>query len=340
MNRFSFTILSIVIAQTVSAQSLFVNALKQQYFPKNIPAGNYSGMAHIADNDYAVVSDKSSEDGFFVFNITTDAATGRIMNARNKGFHSIGTNMGDLEAVAYDSKAKLLYICSEAKNRVVEYDMTANRLTGNALDLSAYYDGLEGNGGIESLCYDNDTQLLWTINEKPQKQDTSGDAYILRLMSFDKGFHLTATYPYLMDAPKAKTTEGCIHVMGVSEIAAVGEGNILVLEREFYVPKMKLGAYCICKIYIVRPSASDSISYNQTLRAGTQFIHKEKLTEWTTSLSMFGRSIANYEGMCLGPQLNNGNRLLMLVADSQNQYRGVLRDWFKSIVLSPTKDSE
>ena len=44
-------------------------------------------------------------------------------------------------------------------------------------------------------------------------------------------------------------------------------------------------------------------------------------------------SFANYEGMCLGPVLPDGGRVLILVADSQPGYKGILRDWFKTIVL-------
>jgi hypothetical protein len=31
--------------------------------------------------------------------------------------------------------------------------------------------------------------------------------------------------------------------------------------------------------------------------------------------------------------LADGRQVLLLVADSQNQYKGLLRDWFRTIVL-------
>ena len=43
---------------------------------------------------------------------------------------------------------------------------------------------------------------------------------------------------------------------------------------------------------------------------------------------------ANFEGLCAGPKLSDGRQVLLLVADSQNQYRGVFRDWFKTIVIA------
>ena len=34
-----------------------------------------------------------------------------------------------------------------------------------------------------------------------------------------------------------------------------------------------------------------------------------------------------------GPRLADGRQLLVLVADSQNQYKGVFKDWFKTVVM-------
>ena len=147
----SFIILLAMVAQTVSAQSLFMKECRQRHFPKEIPPGNYSGITYLGHNDYAVVSDKSEEDGFFIFNITVDSISGEIKDVRNKGFHGIGTKHGDLEGIAFDSSSGLLYLCSEAKSRIVEYDMKKKKPTGRTLDLTPYYIGMEGNGGMESL---------------------------------------------------------------------------------------------------------------------------------------------------------------------------------------------
>ena len=58
------------------------------------------------------------------------------------------------------------------------------------------------------------------------------------------------------------------------------------------------------------------------------------LTQWKTKLTLLGRGLANYEGMCLGPTLKGGSRVILVVADSQDQYKGVLKDWLKSLRLS------
>lgn len=52
-----------------------------------------------------------------------------------------------------------------------------------------------------------------------------------------------------------------------------------------------------------------------------------------TGLPLSKRSFANYEGMCLGPMLEDGSQVVILLSDSQDQYAGVLKDWFKTIVI-------
>ena len=45
---------------------------------------------------------------------------------------------------------------------------------------------------------------------------------------------------------------------------------------------------------------------------------KEKICEFVTRLRFGKMNLANYEGMCLGPKLNDGRQTLILIADSQN----------------------
>lgn len=66
--------------------------------------------------------------------------------------------------------------------------------------------------------------------------------------------------------------------MGVSEIAALGSGRLLVLEREFFVPSLKFGAFVRCKLYEIEPG-------NQSL------YHLVEISEPILSLLISGLSI-------------------------------------------------
>lgn len=66
-----------------------------------VPAGNYSGITPVGGNEYAVVSDKSATDGFFVFRIDVDSVSGEIKDVTNLGFKGDSLRNADCEAIAY-----------------------------------------------------------------------------------------------------------------------------------------------------------------------------------------------------------------------------------------------
>lgn len=121
--------------------------------------------------------------------------------------------------------------------------------------------------------------------------------------------------------------------MGVSEVATLDNGRLLILEREFFVPKAKLGAFVQCKLYEITPSKEYEIPLDGEINEQTKILPKRLIHSFKTKLQLFKNSIANYEGMCVGPKLKDGSTVLILVSDSQNQYAGVLKDWFKTIVI-------
>lgn len=311
------------------SQSLtVVKENKQQTFGKAIPAGNYSGITWLGGSRYAVVSDKSETDGFFIFNISVDSLSGNIKSVVNKGFFPAGAPNRDMEGIAFFPPDSTLLISGEKGNEILEYGLDG-RYTGRRLAVPEIYSSATANYGFESLTYNAATRRFWTTTESTLPVDgpqaSCGDTLHnrLRLQSFDDDFQPSAWYFYEMDEPVA-SSPASNYALGVSELCALDDGRLIVLEREFFVPKRKLGAYVNCKLYVVNPVDTPSGS----------FLEKTELLTFRTKLSLFGRGLANYEGMCLGPRLYDGSRVLILVSDSQNRYKGVLKDWFKSIVVS------
>lgn len=60
--------------------------------------------------------------------------------------------------------------------------------------------------------------------------------------------------------------------MGVSELCVLPDGQLLVLEREAFIPKVKLGAFCKCKLYLVNPSNEMSLSDYDHLNQDSLFV--------------------------------------------------------------------
>ena len=359
----------------------------QKAFPKTVAAGNYSGIAHLHDDIYAVVSDKSDSALYFNFRIQVNPKTGELEQVENLGFteRTDGTlNDGkpwlwqekgfDHEAIVKVSGSTLV-IASEGYCRLKEYPILPTSADTAKVD---YQQNLwesrwssadfYPNYNFESLAFDSVRQYLWTIPESTLRKDgqpatpQNGLANQLRLMRLDwgkikenrnkeeyseqvsskeeyseqesskKDSRYMTTYAYQMDQPSTHK-KADIYVMGVSELCALPDGQLLVLEREAFIPKIKIGAFCKCKLYLINPLNSEEFSMKEKFSSDTPFLKKRLLTEWKTGLSLSKRSFANYEGMCLGPKLEDGSQVVILLSDSQDQYAGVLKDWFKTIVI-------
>ena len=349
----------------------------QKAFPKTVAAGNYSGIAHLHDDIYAVVSDKSDSALYFNFRIQVNPKTGELEQVENLGFTErtdgtlndgkpwLGLEKGfDHEAIVKVSDSTLViasegYCClkeflilpTSADAAKVGYPQN---LWESRWPSSEFYP----NYNFESLTFDSVHQYLWTIPESTLRKDgqpatpQNGLANRLRLMrlnwgkikedsnkeeyseqvSSKKDSRYMMTYAYQMDQPSTHK-KADIYVMGVSELCLLPDGQLLVLEREAFIPKIKIGAFCKCKLYLINPLNSEEFSMKEKFSSDTPFLKKRLLTEWKTGLSLSKRSFANYEGMCLGPKLEDGSQVVILLSDSQDQYAGVLKDWFKTIVI-------
>lgn len=349
----------------------------QKAFPKTVVAGNYSGIAHLHDDIYAVVSDKSDSALYFNFRVQVNPKTGELEQVENLGFTErtdgtlndgkpwLGLEKGfDHEAIVKVSDSTLV-IASEGYCRLKEFSIL---LTSADAAKVGYQQNLwksrwpssdfYPNYNFESLAFDSVHQYLWTIPESTLRKDgqpatpQNGLANRLRLMRFDwgkmkedsnkeeyseqvnskKDSRYMMTYAYQMDQPSTHK-KADIYVMGVSELCVLPDGQLLVLEREAFIPKIKIGAFCKCKLYLINPLNSEEFSMKEKFSSDTPFLKKRLLTEWKTGLSLSKRSFANYEGMCLGPMLEDGSQVVILLSDSQDQYAGVLKDWFKTIVI-------
>lgn len=338
MSRRLISVILMILCPTLFwAQTEFVKDCGQKAFPMNVPAGNYSGITPVGSNEYAVVSDKSATDGFFVFRIDIDSVSGEITDVVNLGFKGDSLRNADCEGIVYRPSTGTFFISRESDNVIGEYTADG-KFTGRSMNIPDDYKKCVGNYGFEALTYDEDTHLFWTINESTMNGDgecatpLNHVSNVLRLQSFDDNLQPVKQYAYRMDEPMANK-KSSNYAMGVSELAALGEGRILVLEREFFVPTLKIGAFAQCKLYEIVPEDAEPLPLNRTIGADTKFVNKRLVYSFVTRLTLLDWSVANYEGMCLGPKLADGSRTVVLVSDSQDNYGGVLKDWFRTIVI-------
>ena len=308
------------------AQPIVLN--KQRNFPKTVPAGNYSGITWIGGDRYAVVNDKSQTAGFHLMTIRVDDRTGDIKEVRADSFMTSRKPNRDEEGICYVPQTNTVFVSGEADGQIIEYDKNG-QLTGRRLNIPNVFRFAHSNGGFEALTYNAVTHRFWTTSENTLKLDGKEPDIkrkipnLLRFQSFDDNLQPREQYWYLSDSSAVQGEEGK-SILGVSGLAALDDGQIIVLEREIRQTPKYIGSYVHVKLYVVNPF---------TQRAN-DLLQKQLIAEFRTKINITDRSFANYEGICVGPQLKDGRILLLLVADSQDQYKGYLKDWFKTITIA------
>lgn len=324
----------ILIIAALSVVPLFISAQRQQQFRKLMPKGNYSGICPLGNGRYALVDDKAKSDGFRLAAISIDTTRQRITAVEDLGYRSSGLPNRDMEGICYRPSTQTLFISGEADNEVYEYTLDGQR-TGRRLEMPTDIKRASHNYGLEALTYDARRHLFYAMTERPLPGEQ-----VVRLMVFGDDLRLKHVYLYEPDAPISRK-----HVYGVSALCALSDGRLLVMERQIRVPKLKVGAKTLTRIYEVglndekQTAKQDSTKQQgstkqqdstkqQAPTKGQDLLKKKLVTEFRTRLTITSRKFANFEGFCqVSPSL------LLLIADSQNQYKGVLRDWFRLELL-------
>ena len=315
----------ILVPLTLVAQEATV--LKQRKFPKTVSAGNYSGITWLGGNRYAVANDKSPTAGFYLMTIEIDSLSGKLLSVHEDTFLTCGLPNRDEEGICYMPHNQTVFVSGEEDQEILEYNFKG-LLTGRKLNIPEVFKTAYSNGSFEALTYQAKTHRFWTTSENTLKADGKIPTIKLkiknrlRLQSFGDDLQPKEQYWYESDSTVIRKRKGR-SILGVSGLAALDDGRIVVLEREMFFPKKQIGSYCLVKLYLVDP----------TQHQPGELLNKTLLTSFRTRFNLLRRNFANYEGICVGPKLSDGRQLLLLICDSQNQHRGVMRDWFKTVIL-------
>lgn len=323
-------VLALLLAVSLQATAQQITLNRQKHFPQTVPAGNYSGIAWLGGERYAVVDDKSATAGFLLMTIHTDSITGDIIEVRADSVMTSGLPNRDEEGICYVPQTNTLFVSEEEDGQILEYSLDG-QLTGRRLAIPDVFATAYGNSGFEALTYNARTHRFWTTSENTLKADGEKPSIkrkipnMLRLQSFGDDLQPREQYWYKTDSTAVIWKQGRSS-LGVSGMAALDDGSLIILEREIRRTSNRIGSFVHVKLYLVNPSRQQP----------GELLQKQLLTEFRTHINVTQRSFANYEGICAGPRLKDGRLVLLLVADSQNQYKGWLKDWFKTVVIPGT----
>jgi len=288
-----------------------------------VEPGEYSGIAWLSGNQFAVVDDNLKGGGILHFTIPIDdyGSVGSVSMRPANGTAEADGKKRDTEGIAFVPSKNILFTTSEKNQDILGYDLAGYR-TGDFLDIPADLKAIQNNRGFESLTFNAATNLFWTTTEAPLRRDTFLPR-LLRLQSFDIDGKPAGRFFYQTDEPTRSSAGTVAYVFGVPAMTALDDGRLLVMEREVFVPKGNLweklqNSFTSINIYLVDP-----------VRDTAGILRKSLLCSFTTG----ALDLANFEGMCLGPTLPGGRRCLVLIADSQKGSGGLTQEYVKVVLL-------
>lgn len=258
-----------------------------------------SGITHVEGDGYYAVSDDGS--GIWPMQIGIDRTTGLITNC------VVGRNVRvgrDNEGIAWDPQNRTVFVTDETTHKIDEVRPESGKLVAE-VRLPEHQRKRRKNRGLEALALSPDGEFLWTANEEALSGDgdtssveagTTVRLTRFRRMGGAKWVH-DGEWAYLTDAIGGGKTRRMRS--GVSDLCVLEDGTLLVLERE--LSRKGVDPAYRARLYAVRPGKGAAFD-------GARPIAKKLLFGADTGT-------ANYEGVCRGPVLDNGDRTLVLVSD-------------------------
>lgn len=234
----------------------------------------------------------------------------------------------DLESLRIDPRNGHLWIASEgnpslgAPPELAEHDADGAFVRAFPLPERFHFteDGSRGprpNLTVEGMCFAADGESLWVSMEGPLLQDsdvpTTDAGASVRFLQCDRDGNELREIVYVTD-PVVRSSSGQV-VAGVSEILAIDDDRLLVLERQaverlFGVPDFTVRLYEASLV-----GATDVRAVDALPEATYTPVTKRLLAD----LGQLGIGlVTNFEGICWGPRLANGHRSLVLVADNNH----------------------
>ena len=226
----------------------------------------------------------------------------------------------DLEDVAFDAANGTVWAVDETRGTVKEHRISDGSVV-RTLPLPGELRKTRSNLGIESLTLGAGGTALWLCTEEaltcdgPRSSPTNGTP--VRLLKFtrpdDKGaFTLTGTYAYTTDAWSQPFDYDGKGRRGVSGLCALPDGSLLALERE-----VSITTWGRCRLYRITTGALAAATEISDLPSLTEADSYTPVAKGTRLVEIKGviLNIIVYEGIALGPILNDGSRAVYLVSD-------------------------
>ena len=252
-----------------------------------------------------------------------------FLNADGKDFTATATacTRADVESIRIDPLDGSMWYSSEGDRRygldpfirhatrdgalLAEWPLPENFRVHQGEERGSRY-----NATFEGLAFAPDGRSLWASIEWPLYEDgpiaTPQHGAVLRMTQFQRDGQVLRQFAYPLDASPAAPGAGKEAENGVSEILALPDGELLVLERA--TVQDAAGAYTnYVRLYATDARGASDVKALPGL-AGAQYTPARKRLVHDFSKQPMPRAY-NLEAMSFGPRLPNGHATLVFASD-------------------------
>ena len=299
----------------------------------NTPVGGLSGIDFKNDQFY-LVSDQSSHPRIYtaqimIKNHQIDSIYITSLISLNKTEMAPDAVL-DLEAIRFDEASSNIIVTSEGlidegKDPGI-YELSEDGKLQKLYSIPEYFSA-EGeqkprnNGVFEALTKSYDGKGYWVATELPLTEDGAKPKLYptrshIRFTKFDKDTgEAVRQFVYKLDGI-SKLPINYFAINGVTEILQYAADKFLVLERAYSAGYGSKGN--TVKIFNVDASkATNTVNFQKLRGEDYEMAGKELVFNFNSVKDQLTNGIIdNIEGMCFGPQLENGKNSLILVSDN------------------------
>ena len=298
------------------ADALSVTTVSQVTRPSSATYGaeQISGITYAGGDLYYAVDDNDVK----LYPLTL------AINRSNGSLSSSGITVGtgvtmssshDMEGCAFDPASGKVWISQETSALIREFDPATGELTRSA-PVPAVQKQYAGNYSLEALTIAGDGKTMWTANEEALKVDgplaTNTVGSVVRLTKFTRAAvrdNWTPAGEWAYVTQPIGTLKDSNTRSGVSGLCALPDGTLLVLERRCYdggfFPDFNI------RLYQVNFAGATDVSGIPALK-NASYTATTKTLLWQYT---HGNNMPNYEGVCLGPRLDDGSCTIVLISD-------------------------
>ena len=237
-----------------------------------------------------------------------------------------GDQVADIETIRVDPQDGSLWYGSEGNRKVGLHPFVRHADSGGrylaTLPTPAMFNvskeevGSRNNMTFEALSFASDGKSLWLGMEAALYQDgplaTPDNGSIVRITRLDRAGKVLGQYAYPVEPVASRPGPGREADNGVSEILAVNDHQLLVVERAGVANAD--GVYTNhVRIYEMETEGATDVQALPALAGATYVPARKRLL---LDLEKIGLArVDNIEGISWGPRLENGRRSLVLISD-------------------------